>query len=92
MRVDRSDGRKVGGVLVATRKKLAMENVPIDIHKESSLKCLLIKFKIKKNVFYLCTIYIPPTINVDKYEQFFEYILDKDINFNQPTTVYNRRL
>lgn len=80
---DRNDGRREGGVLVAARKCLSMQSVKLNIPDSSSIECLLVNIKVKKKLFYLCAVFIPPNVNMDVYVQFFnqfQCILDKYVD------------
>lgn len=81
-RQDRSDGRRGGGVLIASKKSFNMQCIPINCDN-FAFECLLVKIKVKKRLFYLCCVYIPPNVNIEQYCQFFnmfESILDKEVD------------
>lgn len=83
LRRDRNDHRRGGGVLVAAKTNLCMQCVPLNIMEDSGMECLLVKMKINRKVFYLCSVYFVPNLNVDMYVKFYdtlENILDNDVD------------
>lgn len=74
-RKDRDNNKTLGGgVLVAAKNKLTVENVEVNCDKD--IECLLLRVRFKKCIFYISSVYVPPNVKVDVYEQILE-------NFNR---------
>ena len=81
-RADRdNDKTRGGGVLVAVKKKFAVEVMETDTGNSYDIEWLLIRVKVRKNFFYLCVVYVPPRLGLESYARFFD-VFDRILGDN----------